>query len=330
PPAFFTDVLSVVRYHPRFAAQDCDFHAELWWELSQLDPAVSSQVDSMLATKYGFLMTKPNVPFDLDGPTPVILRLQALRAIQRAIEDPRRCYSVGTIAAITASIFEAVSDMINSWTHARENDVQVILHLRGLRTIITHRPGGLASLRSYPKLWILIAMCEVICATTWNTIPELPFPMDYFQEPVFLPTRPPSEFSELVDTAWVCKQQQSDVTTRTYDHMSHYPRPLNDEQQKPISLHPRTMMTIFNGFKMWLSLPCAHLLEDQEMRMTLLRSVDSLLDTPTLVRKQWSSRSSELANLPWSGQDVLKLIILVVRCGNEMHPILNTLAAEQQ
>ncbi|KAI5194067.1 hypothetical protein AUEXF2481DRAFT_450724 [Aureobasidium subglaciale EXF-2481] len=275
----------------------------------------------MLATKYGFLMTKPNVPFDLDGPTPVILRLEALRATQRAIEDPRRCYSVGTIAAITASIFEA---------HARENDVQVILHLRGLRNIINHRPGGLSSLRGYPKLWILISMCEIICATTWDTVPELPFPMDYFQEPIFRPTRPPSEFSELVNTAWVSKQQQSDITTRTYDHMSHYPRPLYDEQQKPISLHPRTMMTIFNGFKMWLSLPCASLLENQEMRMTLLRSLDSLLDTPTLIRKQWSSRSSDLVNLPWSGQDVLKLIILVVRCGNEMHPVLNTLAAEQQ
>lgn len=63
----------------------------------------------MLATKYGFLMTKPGVPFDLDGPTPTILRLKALQATQKAIEDPGRCYSVGVITAITASVFEAVS-----------------------------------------------------------------------------------------------------------------------------------------------------------------------------------------------------------------------------
>lgn len=63
----------------------------------------------MLATKYGFLMTKPGVTFDLDGPTPTILRVKALQATQKAIEDPSRCYSVGVITGITASVFEAVS-----------------------------------------------------------------------------------------------------------------------------------------------------------------------------------------------------------------------------
>jgi len=135
--------------HPLFISQDCDFHAELWWDLSQSDPAATSQVDSMLATKYGFLMSEPGVPFDLDGPTPTMLRLQALQATQKAIEDPSRCYGVGVIAAITASIFEA---------HARGDDMQSFLHLCGLRTIINHRQGGLASLRPYPKLWMLISM----------------------------------------------------------------------------------------------------------------------------------------------------------------------------
>lgn len=81
----------------------------MWWDLSLSDPAATSQIDSMLATKYGFLMTKPGVPFDLDGPTPTILRVKALQATQKAIEDPSRCYSVGVITAITASVFEAVS-----------------------------------------------------------------------------------------------------------------------------------------------------------------------------------------------------------------------------
>lgn len=70
----------------------------------------------MLATKYGFMMTKPGVPFDLDGPTPTMLRLEALQATQKAIEDPGRCYGVGVITAITASIFEAVSISLRTYT----------------------------------------------------------------------------------------------------------------------------------------------------------------------------------------------------------------------
>jgi hypothetical protein len=66
----------------------------------------------MLVTKYGFMMSQPGVPFDLDGPTPANLRLQALQATQKAIEDPSRCYSIGVITAITASIFEAVGNEI--------------------------------------------------------------------------------------------------------------------------------------------------------------------------------------------------------------------------
>jgi hypothetical protein len=95
--------------HPLFISQDRDFHTELWWDLSRSDPAATFQIDSMLVTKYGFMMSKPGLPFDLEGPTPTILRVKALQATQKAIEDPSRCYSVGVIAAITASIFEAVS-----------------------------------------------------------------------------------------------------------------------------------------------------------------------------------------------------------------------------
>lgn len=101
-------------HHPRFVTQDCNFHAEMWWDLSLTDPAATAQVDSMLATKYGFIMSKPGVPFDLDGPTPTRLRVEALKATQKAIEDPDRRYSIGVIVAITASIFEAVSDQV-SW-----------------------------------------------------------------------------------------------------------------------------------------------------------------------------------------------------------------------
>jgi hypothetical protein len=95
------------------------------------------------------------------------LRLEALQATQKAIEDPSRCYSVGVIAAITASIFEAVGTLNTPahrkfwliWNqHARGDDMQSFLHLCGLRTIINHRQGGLASLRTHPKLWMLISM----------------------------------------------------------------------------------------------------------------------------------------------------------------------------
>jgi len=108
----FAGSFCTVRQHPLFVSQDCGFHAEMWWDLSLTDPAAKSQLDSMLATKYGFLMMKPGIPFDLDGPTTTTLRLEALQATQRAIEDPNRCYSVGVITAITASVFEAVSDWI--------------------------------------------------------------------------------------------------------------------------------------------------------------------------------------------------------------------------
>ncbi|KAH0286337.1 hypothetical protein KCU62_g6881, partial [Aureobasidium sp. EXF-3399] len=308
-------LFSRMRQHPSFVNQDCNFHAEMWWDLSLLDPAAKSQIDSMLATKYGFLMLEPGIPFDLDGPTTTTLRLEALRATQRAIEDPSRCYSIGVITAITASVFEA---------HTRGDDVQAFLHLCGLRTLLNHRQGGLSSLRAYPKLWIMISICEIICATTWGTVPELPFPMDYFQEPFLRPTRPPSEFSSMVATAWRSKQRQTNITTRTYDHMSHYPKLLNNESSEAYSLHPRTMITIFTGFKKWLSLPCASLVESQDLRLNCLRTVDNLLATSSAYEDKWSCQTSSTRSLPWSGQDVLKLIILVVRCGNEMHPILNS------
>lgn len=47
--------------------------------------------------------------FDVDGPSVMTLRVKALRETQKAIEDPDRCIGLGMIAAIIASIFEAVS-----------------------------------------------------------------------------------------------------------------------------------------------------------------------------------------------------------------------------
>lgn len=148
--------------------------------------------------------------------------------------------------------------------------------------------------------------------------------MDYFQEPFCRPTRPPSEFSDMVATAWRSKQRQTNITTRAYDHMSHYPKPLNNENCQLYLLHPRTMITIFTGFKKWLSLPCASLVESQDLRLNCLRTVNHLLTASSAHQDEWLSQSSSTESLPWSGQDVLKLIILVVRCGNEMHPILNS------
>jgi hypothetical protein len=153
--------------------------------------------------------------------------------------------------------------------------------------------------------------------------------MDHFQEPHFRPTRPPSEFSNLVETAWTSKQQQTNLTTRTYDHMSHYPKPLNNEQ-KLCPLHPKTMLTIFTGFRTWLSLPCASLVESQDLRLNCLRTVDNLLTTSSVLQKQSLCELSGAGSLPWSGQDVLKLIILVTRCGNEMHSILSSQLAAQE
>jgi hypothetical protein len=148
--------------------------------------------------------------------------------------------------------------------------------------------------------------------------------MDHFQDPYFRPTRPPSEFSYMVDTAWTSKQRSTDITSRTYDHMSHYPKPLHNAPTQLCSLHPKTMLTIFTGFKKWLSLPCASLVESQDLRLNCLRTVDNLLYASSIHQEQWPYESSRGGSLPWSGQDVLKLIILVIRCGNEMHPILNT------
>jgi hypothetical protein len=109
------------------------------------------------------------MPFDLDGPTSTMLHLKAVQETQRAIEDPARCYGTGLVAGITASIFAAVSRRIATITihfplaynmiqYARGDDSDCLLHLRGLRTIIFNRPGGLSSLCSQPKLLMLISM----------------------------------------------------------------------------------------------------------------------------------------------------------------------------
>jgi hypothetical protein len=154
--------------------------------------------------------------------------------------------------------------------------------------------------------------------------------MDHFQDPRSRPARPESQFSHMVDTAWTSKQRQTNITTRTYDHMSHYPKPLNNEQSQLCSLHLKTMLTIFTGFKTWLSLPCASLVESQDLRLNCLRTVDNLLTTPSVQHEPWSYDTPSAGSLPWSGQDVLKLIILVIRCGNEMHPILSSQLAAQE
>jgi hypothetical protein len=79
-----------------------------------------------------------------------------------------------------------------------------------------------------------------------------------------------------------------------------------------------------------LSLPCASLVESQDLRLNCLRTVDNLLTTSSVLQKQSLCELSGAGSLPWSGQDVLKLIILVTRCGNEMHSILSSQLAAQE
>jgi hypothetical protein len=154
--------------HEEFFGQNGVVCAHMWWDLCQLDIAATYQIDSMMDTNCRYL-TEGTMPFDLDGPTSTMLHLKAVQETQRAIEDPARCYGTGLIAGITASIFAAVRRKIvtldirlvlayDMTQYARGNDLDCLLHLRGLRTIIFNRPGGLFSLRSQPKLLMLISM----------------------------------------------------------------------------------------------------------------------------------------------------------------------------
>jgi hypothetical protein len=154
--------------HEEFFGQNGAVCAHMWWDLCRLDIAATYQIDSMMDTNCRYL-TEGTMPFDLDGPTSTMLHLKAVQETQRAIEDPARCYGTGLIAGITASIFAAVSRQIailivhvffayNMTQYAQGNDLDCLLHLRGLRTIIFNRPGGLFSLRDQPKLLMLISM----------------------------------------------------------------------------------------------------------------------------------------------------------------------------
>lgn len=98
----------IVLSHEEFFGQNAYVCADLWWDLSRLDIAASYQIDSMMATNFRFI-TERTMPFDLDGPSSTMLHLKAVQETQRAIEDPSRCYSLGTIASVIASIFAAVS-----------------------------------------------------------------------------------------------------------------------------------------------------------------------------------------------------------------------------
>lgn len=155
--------------HEEFFGQNGSICANLWWKFSTLDIAATYQIDSMMATNFRFITERP-MPFDLDGPSSTILHLKAVQETQRAIEDPARCYSLGTIAGVVASIFAAVSGklpiliftlLINAYAfmqYTRGDDLHCLLHLQGLRVIITNRPGGHASLRNQPELLILISL----------------------------------------------------------------------------------------------------------------------------------------------------------------------------
>jgi hypothetical protein len=154
--------------HEEFFGQNGAVCAHMWWDLCRLDIAATYQIDSMMDTNCRYL-TEGTMPFDLDGPTSTMLHLKAVQETQRAIEDPTRCYGTGLIAGITASIFAAVSKIIVTFAirlffaydtiqYARGDDLDCFLHLRGLRTVIFNRPGGLSSLCSQPKLLMLISM----------------------------------------------------------------------------------------------------------------------------------------------------------------------------
>lgn len=83
-------------------------YLELWQDLARLDYAASYNIDSMLAA-FSSRSGTQHSPCNLGGLHPISLRVKALQETQKAIQDPDRCWGLGLIVAVAASIFEAVS-----------------------------------------------------------------------------------------------------------------------------------------------------------------------------------------------------------------------------
>lgn len=71
----------------------------------------------------------------------------------------RRCHSECVWRSQYKAYFRHVNELAHATTqYVRGDDLQCLLHLRGLRAMIFNRPGGLSSLREEPKLFLLVSL----------------------------------------------------------------------------------------------------------------------------------------------------------------------------
>jgi hypothetical protein len=171
------------------------------------------------------------------------------------------------------------------------------------------------------QLTTYTSRCEIMCMSSVNTIPEIPFPLDLFQGPYHSRPEPPmSEFSQAVAAVWDLQKLQGDVMVRACNNMVTAFEDTTQDGAESYSLPVETVRGLIWSFKIWLAKQQFPIMnkrpqEFSDWRTTLTATYDKLLD---IISRDIQNRPGMTLNsrrLQCSGLDVMKLIILNVWSG---------------
>lgn len=158
--------------------------------------------------------------------------------------------------------------------------------------------------------------CEIICARPCRTTPEYPFPLSYLRSSAtFGPPRCSSRFSKLVDAAWNLDPGKRKTAKVIYDSITSHPEPQVDQQLACSTSISETLFSMLYEFRQWL---VSH--EPSDTSNLPDPFVQAVASSMNEILPSYSPDASA-ATLPTtrllecSGQDILKLMILVTATG---------------
>lgn len=141
--------------------------------------------------------------------------------------------------------------------------------------------------------------------------PELSFPISYFQSSSSEQPQPPTYFTHIVDTAWSHKHNDSDMSNKIY--LKIISNPEHDRDDHKVCL--QSQMSIVSS----LLSACRHWMVNEESLSPVNSFAQEIISSISHISS--SDPVDVKARIPpgacqtgWSGQDVLKLIILISVC----------------
>lgn len=171
------------------------------------------------------------------------------------------------------------------------------------------------------QLTTYTSRCEIMCMSSVNTVPEVPFPLDSFQGIYHSGPEPPmSEFSQAVAAVWNLQKPQGNAMVSAYNDMATACEETTQDAAESYSLPIETVRGLLWSFKIWLAKQRFPIIDKRsqefsDWRTTLLVTYDRLLD---IISKDIQNKPGMILNsrrLQCSGLDVMKVIVLNVWSG---------------